>query len=247
FMFSFIPRQSRILQTLRPPTTMASYSSTSNDASSSSPPTTGAYTAENHVRRPDHTPQTGQIESETYILTLHTDAKHHRVVTDLRTKYFPPQLNKLSAHITLFRALPGSQLSRIEKDIHEIAQQHHPFFISTGKPHKFVEGVSLDVRAVPAQEIYHALKARWTTFLSKQDHIFRPHYTIQNKVPEKEVVEKTMDEIQGSFTGSRGTADGLTLHRYEKGYWLLKELYLFPVKEEQQVDSAGDGKTGEDD
>ena len=62
---------------------------------------------------------------------------------------------------------------------------------------------------------------------------------------DKEVVQKTLDEIQGSFTGSRGTANGLTLHRYEKGCWLLKQLYCFPVEKEQQVDCAGDGKTEE--
>lgn len=221
---------SRILRHSLRPKSMNPYSTTGGG----SPSPTGAYTAEAYARKADHTPQTAQPESEIYVLTLNTDAEHHKRVTDLRTKYFPPNLNKLSAHITLFRALPGSKLPMIQEAIQDVVQQYHPFFVSTGAPFMLAHGVGLVVRADPAQEIFQALKERWISFLSKQDHSFRPHYTIQNKVEDRSIVEKTSDEIRGTFTGSRGTANGLTLHLYYKGYWAPKQFYPFPPEEDQQ-------------
>ncbi|KAL8931952.1 MAG: hypothetical protein Q9216_007014 [Gyalolechia sp. 2 TL-2023] len=182
------------------------------------PSNSGPYTASTYTRRADHTPQTAQPESETYILTLNTDEAHHKAVTALRNQHFPTHLNKLSAHIALFRALPGSELPTIQDAIEDLVQKYNSFQISTGKPFSLSHGVGLEADVKPAQEIFRTLKARWSPFLSKQDQSFRAHYTIQNKVEDQKVVEKTLEEVQQSFRGSTGTVTGLSLYLYERGY-----------------------------
>ncbi|KAL8919747.1 MAG: hypothetical protein Q9208_006613 [Pyrenodesmia sp. 3 TL-2023] len=213
---------------------MAGGQDTSNNSAPASNP--GPYTADTYTRRADHTPQTSQPESETYILALDTDEAHHRAVTALRNQHFPPKLNKLSAHIALFRALPGSELARIESAIQDLTHHQRPFPISTGKPFLLSHGVGLEVHVAPAQDIFGTLKAQWQGFLSKQDQSFRAHYTIQNKVEDKEEVQKTLQEVQRNFAGSTGTVTGLSLYLYARGYWKLKQVYAFA--EETDLGSA---------
>lgn len=196
---------------------------TSNSHQSSSAP----YTADKYARRADHTPNTAQEEEDSYILTLHTDPEHHKRVTALRTQYFPPKLNKLSAHIALFRALPGSHLATIEADISAAAERQQSFPIATGKVYLLGHGVAIDVNSPPARGIYNGLKEKWEDFLSKQDKSFKAHYTIQNKV-EDGVPQRTLEELQKNFEGSQGQVDGLSLYRYDRGHWRHMRDFMFP-------------------
>jgi len=186
----------------------------------------GSYTANQYTRRVDHIPNTAQEEEDNYILALHTDPEHHARVTALRTQYFSPKLNKLDAHLALLRALPGSQLPQIEKDIMGLAQQQQAFPISTTKPFMMAYGVGLGAQAPESRTIYAELRDKWEAFLSKQDKSFEPHYTVQNKA-EKGVPEKTLASIQREWEGSSGMVDGLTLWRYEKGYWRHTRDFMF--------------------
>ena len=186
----------------------------------------GPYTAENYVRQADHTPNTDQPEDETYILTLRTDHEHHKTMTALRNQYFPPRLNKLSAHMALFRALPGSHLPKIKSDILAQCSRQQPFKIHTTGLSRLSHGVSINVMAPKAENIHKEFKSKWQGFLSKQDGGFKAHYTIQNKV-EKGVSEKTLKKVEREFEGSEGWGEGLTLWRYDRGFWRHEEDYMF--------------------
>lgn len=188
-------------------------------------PAAGSFTAEQYKRRPDHTPNTAQEEVHKYILTLRTDPEHHAHVTALRTQYFPPNLNKLSAHIALFRALPGSQLSAIESDILAATTLQQPFPIVTGKPFLMSNGVGIHADVPPGKDIYRGLNEKWEGWLSRQDKSFKPHYTVQNKV-ERDVAAKTLKEVE-RLGEMKGVVDGLTLWRYDKGYWKRERDFMF--------------------
>ncbi len=222
--------------------------SQSSAAHNGKPTREGGYTAEEYVRRPDHTPQTGQDEPEKYILALHTDLVHHKAVTALRNAHFPANINKLSAHVALFRALPGSQLSTIQASILHIAQNHNPFPISTGEPFLMAHGVGLHAHAEPAKDIFRTLKDQWGGLLSKQDQSFRAHYTIQNKV-QSSVAQKCFEDIQSGpdrFEGSTGTVTGLSLYLYDRGYWTLKHTYPFVVERKVEKTHAVDEENEEE-
>ena len=188
-------------------------------------PAAGSFTAEQYRRRPDHTPNTAQDEVHKYILTLRTDPEHHARVTALRTQYFPPHLNKLSAHVALFRALPGSRLSTIESDILAATTPQQPFPIVTGSPFLMAHGVGIHAHVPPAKDIYRKLKEKWEGWLSRQDKSFEPHYTVQNKV-EKNVAMETLKEVE-RLGEIKGVVDGLTLWRYDRGYWKLERDFMF--------------------
>ncbi|KAL8725825.1 MAG: hypothetical protein Q9166_007112 [cf. Caloplaca sp. 2 TL-2023] len=209
------------------------------------PSQAGQYTADTYSRRADHTPQTTQSESETYILALNTDTAHHKAVTALRNQYFPANLNKLSAHIALFRALPGSELPAIQTAIEDLVRRYQPFPISTSEPFIMAHGVGLGVNAEPAKHIFQRLKEQWASFLSKQDQSFKAHYTIQNKV-EKGVPQRTLEEVRTTFHGSTGTVDGLSLYLYDKGYWRLKRNYPFGYRKEEEKAPIVDKSDGEE-
>ncbi|KAI4195434.1 MAG: hypothetical protein LQ350_007198 [Teloschistes chrysophthalmus] len=209
-----------------------------NSNQTTSAPADGSYTAETYTRKADHTPQTAQSESETYVLSLATDAAHHQAMTALRNKYFPPKLNKLSAHVALFRALPGSELPKIEESVQKLVRYYQPFPIIADDPFKLSHGIGVEVRAPPARTIYSTLKEQWNNFLSKQDLNFKPHYTIQNKVDDEEMVRKAFEQVRSEFGGSTGTVTGLSLYLYDRGFWRLKKIYSFGQQEEHQQPSS---------
>ena len=192
----------------------------------------GPYTAENYERNPDHKPNTtSSTTEETYILALRTDPSHHKALTALRDQYFPPKINKLAAHIALFRALPGSRLEQIVSDVAAITSSIAPFAIATGKPFRLAHGVGIEAYTTPqaaVREIWEELKRRWSDFLSKQDlGNFRAHYTIQNKVEDEQKVKECMERVKNEFHGSQGTVDGLVLYKYDRGWWKKERCFPF--------------------
>ncbi|KAF2642588.1 hypothetical protein P280DRAFT_380014, partial [Massarina eburnea CBS 473.64] len=90
-----------------------------------------------------HTPQTPNLESHVYILTLHTTPSISHPLTQIRSEYFPPHLNRTPAHITLFHALPSSKYSTFDHDITEVAKVTRPYRISTGRPFRLRRGVAI--------------------------------------------------------------------------------------------------------
>lgn len=189
-------------------------------------PNHGSYTAAEYQRNPNHVANTGQDE-ESYVLALLTDKAHHQRMTGLRNKYFPPHINKLEAHIALFRALPGSRLSQITEDLQTVTQNQRKFQIIANKPFRLGHGIGINVQKSAAEDIFQELKLKWGSFLSKQDQSFAAHYTVQNKVDSQQEVDRALSELKESFQQSEGTAEGLALYRYVKGYWKDRKDFLF--------------------
>jgi len=185
-----------------------------------------AYTASEYQRNPDHIAKTGQDE-DSYILALLTDKAHHKYLTSIRDKYFPSHINKLEAHVAMFRALPGSQLPRITQDLRDITGSHSQFQIKADRPFRLGHGIGVNVQRSGAEAIFDELHSRWAPFLSKQDNSFRAHYTVQNKVDKPEDVDKALDELRQEFHPSSGTVEGLALYKYVRGYWKDRQDFLF--------------------
>lgn len=199
----------------------------------------GPYTAETYQRRDEHKARTGNKHEESYVLTLHTDQQHHQLMTSMRTRYFPPRLNKLNAHIALFRALPSSRLPQIIHDIESLTQSQPTFEVFATKAFLMKRGVGIHVDDTEgqAEAIFQQLKAKWESFLSQQDRRFKPHYTLQNKVDDEAVVRKTFNEVNEQFHGSRGQVTALTLYKYQQGFW--KEAQSFSFHENPQIGAGG--------
>ncbi|KAL9050063.1 MAG: hypothetical protein Q9162_006853 [Coniocarpon cinnabarinum] len=213
--------QSRINGQPQPRPLTHDHSNTSGPASRPSSP--------KYQPDPAHLPQTGQDESSSYVLTLHTSPEIHNAANALRQKYFPPKINKTPAHITLFHALPGSRLDSIRSDLSQAAAAQEPFKLSTGSTKRLKRGIAISVVGTkPAKELHDGLRKKWFEWLSQQDRGgFQGHYTVMNKVEEDEAVEKARKEIKDEFRGAEGEARGLTIWKYEKGHWRLPETFDF--------------------
>ena len=197
-------------------------------------PLPGSYTASEYTRKPDHVANTSSDNEDSYILTLRTDAHHHGTMTALRNKYFPKHINKLEAHISLFRALPGSKLlDPIIPDIESLAYVQTRFEINASTPFRLRQGIAVKLDkagAISAAKVHRELKTKWSAagFLSKQDNgRFQPHYTIQNKVDDEKKVEEAMEELESDFKGCGGIVGGLTLWKYSRGYWRKERDFSF--------------------
>ena len=53
------------------------------------------------------------------------------------------------------------------------------------------------------------------------------HYTIMNKVDDEGQVAKAMAEVESSWADDLGTAEGIGLWRYDRGWWELKRKFEF--------------------
>lgn len=186
-------------------------------------------------KNPDHIANTGVDEESTYVLTLRTEREFHQRINRLRKQYFPSELNKIGAHITLFHALPGSQLTTIIADITSLVHTESSFTIRTIEPIKMSHGIALNANSQDAHRLWDMLAQKWgpmgANFLSKQDQHFNAHYTIQNKV-EKDVAQKSWEEVTERFKSDQGRAIGFTLYKYlKRGNWRYQQAFTFDSEE----------------
>lgn len=184
---------------------------------------------------PSHVPRTGSEEDNVYVLTLLTDKPLHERMTELRKKYFPKRINKLAAHLTLFHALPGSKLeSHIIPRLVEVTKRTAPFRVEATDPWRMKKGFAISVSSQhggsQAKQIHRQLQEAWKEegWLSDQDAGgCRVHYTLMNKVDDELEVQNALDELKGYWKGDSGTAEGLALWRYDRGFWRWERKFSF--------------------
>lgn len=151
----------------------------------------------------------------------------------MRKKYFPPKLNKLDAHLTLFHALPGSKLEdEILPALQEVADSTSKFQLLASSPFKLRKGIAIGVPKShggdDARNVHTQLKSRWHDFLSDQDAGgFAAHYTIMNKVDDSKQVDQAFQDVEDQWRPCRGTVEGLSLWRYDRGYWQWQQNFGF--------------------
>lgn len=109
------------------------------------------------------------------------------------------------------------------------------------KPFRMKKGIAISVPkqqgGEKAQEVHGALLRAWEGegWLSEQDSGgMRVHYTIMNKVDGEGEVARAMEEVSGSWKGDWGTAVGVGLWRYERGYWEWERGFEFGEGEGEQ-------------
>jgi hypothetical protein len=154
------------------------------------------------------------------ILTLTLDEASQAFFDDLRRQHFPPKINYLSAHLTLFHALPGHELDTIAADLSAVAaEQSEPLTLQATGIKFMGRGVmyTLDNPTLPA--LHRGLQQRWEPWLSAQDKQgLRPHITVQNKV-DPAVARRLHEELAARFQPFTATGTGLALWAYRGGPW----------------------------
>ena len=143
-----------------------------------------------------------------------------------RRAYFPPERNLLPAHLTMFHHLPPSLADEVRQRLGELAREGTPAariagLISLGR------GVAYRIDSAELEDRRAWLADCWADVLTPQDRApWRPHVTIQNKVPPKQARE-LLARLEQDFRPRPLGIAGLSVHRYRGGPWETIASYRF--------------------
>ena len=139
-------------------------------------------------------------------------------IQPLRRAHYPPELNRVPAHLTLFRLLPPS----LEPELSDRLARA----VAAPPPHAEIagiidlgEGTALRVESDALIEIRESLAESFHGLLMPQDQApWRPHITIQNKVAPREA-RRLQQRLGASFEPRPLAIRALASWRYRGGPW----------------------------
>lgn len=152
------------------------------------------------------------------IVTCRLDEASFERFDALRREHFPPALNRLKAHLTLFHHLPGDRIDEVRKALADAARREPPMIEVTGL-RKLGRGTAYAMRSPELDAARAAIATAFAAALTPQDRQgFRPHVTVQNKV-DPSVAAELYDTLTTQFTPFAATGEALQLWRYDGGPW----------------------------
>ncbi|MEV8372095.1 2'-5' RNA ligase family protein [Kribbella sp. NPDC056861] len=152
------------------------------------------------------------------IVTLRLDEHSTAIFNELRRRHFPPHLNRVGAHLTLFHQLPARWLPNVLADLRELAPP--PFDVVVTQPVLLGRGVAIEAQSAKLEAIRNQLALRWSKWLTPQDRQpFRPHITVQNKV-DPAVARQLHATLAQTQYWPTVLATGWSVWRYLGGPWL---------------------------
>ena len=155
------------------------------------------------------------------ILTLKLDRESFERLDELRRMHFPPALNHIPAHLTLFHKLPGERLDEIVGDL-VAARPDGPLPLRATGLRKLGRGTAFDIEGAALKSWRGRLAHGWADALSPQDaQGFRPHVTVQNKV-EPIRARALYDQLGDGFQPFDLQGIGVLVWRYLGGPWRLE-------------------------
>ncbi|HEV2611949.1 MAG TPA: 2'-5' RNA ligase family protein [Noviherbaspirillum sp.] len=153
------------------------------------------------------------------IVTLKLDADSFKRLDAMRKDHFPPERNFLTAHLTLFHALPGKEQPAICDWLNQLCIETAPFRLEFPRIRMLGRGVAVDVASAELQRLHTQLAQRFSAWLTAQDRqSFKPHVTVQNKVSPQQARD-LFDSLRLAWTMAPGTGEGLLLWQYLGGPW----------------------------
>ena len=137
---------------------------------------------------------------------------------ELRRAYYPPERNRVPAHLTLFRQLPPSVERELSRRLALCAATPPPRATLAGVI-DLGEGTALRVESEALEDIRHDLAEALHGLLTPQDMApWRPHVTIQNKVDPR-VARALQRQLRATFVPRPLALRALATWRYVGGFW----------------------------
>ena len=144
----------------------------------------------------------------------------------LRRHHYPPERNQLAAHLTMFHALPPSAEGEVRNRLAALAAERPPQAMVAGVMN-LGGGVAMRVVSDKLDRIRDQIAEGLHGLLSAQDSAgWRPHVTIQNKVPPR-TAKALLVALEAGFKPRPLQIMGLGLHRYLGGPWQSLATYPF--------------------
>jgi hypothetical protein len=160
------------------------------------------------------------------IITAEFAAADFAWLEGLRGAHYPAERNQVPVHLTLFHALPPSAIEEAKRQLAVNAagpalQATIAGLVDLGG------GVAFRVVSDELDFIRAELADHFHGSLSAQDSAgWRPHVTIQNKVPPKQA-RALLANLERNFRPRPVGIAGMALHRYQGGPWETLARYPF--------------------
>jgi 2'-5' RNA ligase len=136
----------------------------------------------------------------------------------MRRQHYPPDRNRVPAHLTLFRSLPPSAEDEVRRSLARAAATAPPKARLSGAL-DLDSGAALRVESPQLEAIRADLAEEFRGLLSAQDlGRWTPHVTVQNKV-EPRVARALVRQLRLAFEPRPLEISGLELVRYVDGGW----------------------------
>ena len=152
------------------------------------------------------------------IVTADLGTADFAVLDAERRLYFPPERNQLSAHLTMFHALPPSLEDEARRQLKLQCLTSRPVATLAGLMN-LGGGVAYRVVSPDLDGIRRSIADHFHGSLSAQDAGgWRAHVTIQNKVSPR-AAKELKEQLEKQFQARPLVIKGLALHRYLGGPW----------------------------
>ena len=137
---------------------------------------------------------------------------------ELRRTHYPAELNRVPAHLTLFRHLTPSLEAELSDRLAAATNAASPAAEIVGVM-DLGEGTALRVESEALADIRDSLADAFHGLLTPQDQTsWRAHVTIQNKVPPRDA-RRLQQQLQTTFTPRPLAIRALASWRYLDGRW----------------------------
>jgi 2'-5' RNA ligase len=161
----------------------------------------------------------------TTVLTLALDSASQAHFETLRQQHYPPALNRIPAHVSLFHQLPGTE--EVAHALQDLTESATAFPIQVTGVRSLGRGVAFTLAAPELISLHSELARRFDTHLIPQDRQrFKPHIVVQNKV-EPAKAKELLSHLQAGFAPLQAQATGLLWWEYLGGPWRLLEQFAF--------------------
>jgi hypothetical protein len=145
---------------------------------------------------------------------------------ELRRAHYPPERNRVPAHLTLFHHLPPSVQGEVQRRLADYAATPAPDAAIAGVM-DLGAGTALRIESEGLEDIRYDLALALQGLLTPQDRApWRPHVTIQNKVEPKEA-KALQAQLRAGFDRRPLAIKGLALWRYLGGPWESVKSWTF--------------------
>ena len=153
------------------------------------------------------------------ILTAQLPPDLQSWATALRTAHFPPERNYLSAHVTLFHALPGFCESEVVQHVGKLAAEFAPVEAQILGVMSLGGGTAIRLESAGMLRLRALLADHFHGLLTEQDQGGkRLHVTVQNKVSKREA-QALQADLAPQIEERAFAFHGLAIHRYLRGPW----------------------------
>jgi hypothetical protein len=137
---------------------------------------------------------------------------------ELRRAHYPVGLNRVPAHLTLFRHLPPSLETELSDRLAAATDAPPPRAGISGIM-DLGEGTALRVESAALADMRDSLAEAFHGLLTPQDQTpFSAHITIQNKVPPRDA-RQLQQQLRATFTPRPLAIRALASWRYAGGPW----------------------------